>query len=249
MTDTLKASLAASTATMTLFFILLFAYTSLAGPLPLFINSVTTMKQHMFEVSGEGSSVAIPARAVFTAGITTEGTSVKDAQSRANAASARIIDSIKQLGIDSKYIRTISYNIYPNINNSNQINGYRVQQLLEITVIPLEKASEAIDAATTVGANTISALTFSLDDETRQKAETEARQKAVDAAKQKAQSLAEAAGIRLGRIIDISESYTGSPIPYLKAQAEGIRSGDNETVLPVGENEIRISVILSYETQ
>jgi len=52
------------------FFIVLFVYTKLAGPIPFFINSVNTTKTDLFSASGEGKVTAVPDQATIDVGVT-----------------------------------------------------------------------------------------------------------------------------------------------------------------------------------
>ena len=66
-----------SAGAVVLFFILLFAYTKLAGPIPFSLNSITTTKTDTFSVSGEGKVTMMPDIAVVSAGVTAQGATVK----------------------------------------------------------------------------------------------------------------------------------------------------------------------------
>ena len=70
-------------------------------------------------------------------------------------------------------------------------------------------------------------------------------------AKEKAKSLADAAGIRLGRVVDVQESGGGYPIPFMRTmelKAEDAAAAMPVTELNPGENKVSMTVVLSYET-
>ena len=62
------------------FFLALFAYTKLAGPIPFNITSVTTTKTDTFSVTGEGKVSVPPDIAVISAGVQAQGSTVKIAK-------------------------------------------------------------------------------------------------------------------------------------------------------------------------
>lgn len=235
--------------TILFIFLGLFLYSKLVGPIPFSVNSVSTMKQDTFTVTGEGKAAAAPDRAQISVGVTsTVGPNVKDIQSQVNATINTIVKELKALGIEDKDIRTANYNISPNydFNAGQQITGYTVSANLSIDA-PIEKANDVIDTATRNGANLVGGVQFTFSDEVKMKLEQEARKEAVDEAKKKAQGLADAAGIRLGRIINVQESsgFGIRPLPMLQ------RVGgpeDVKTSIEPGESAISISVTLSYET-
>lgn len=238
----------------TILFIFLFFYifSKLFGPLPLSINSVTTTKTDLFTVSGKGEATAVPQTAKFSAGVTKTASTVQDAQNQVNTAANKIINELKRLGIDEKKIRTTNFNVSPNYDYTggrNNIIGYTVSQNLDVEVTPIDKANQAVDIATANGANVVSGVQFTLDDATREKLENEARKKAIESAKKKARSVADAADIRLGRIINVQESDGTQPPMYNETRELKTTNVDTQqTELQPGENTVRITIMLSYET-
>ncbi|MEX2007680.1 MAG: SIMPL domain-containing protein [Candidatus Levyibacteriota bacterium] len=228
-----------------------FLYTKLAGPIPFSVTSVQTTKSNLFSASGTGKVTAAPDIAQVSLGVTQTAGTVAAAQSRLNARANSLIDTLKGLGIEEKDIKTTNYSISPNYDFTagQRITGYAASQNLEIKTKQTELANRVIDAATGAGANVVGGVTFTFDDETRTELEGEARKDAVGEAKRKANSLADAAGIRLGRIIDVQESFAGQPIPLAQLdRAVGTGSEPTDTNITPGENTIEITVTLSFET-
>lgn len=240
------------TSLLTVFFIFvaLFLYTKLAGPIPFSINSVQTNKTNLFTASGTGKATAVPNTAQLSLGVTKNAKTITDAQNQVNTISNKLINDLKGLGILETDIKTTNYSVNPNYDYSNSkqtANGYTVSQNLEVKVKEIDKANQAIDIATTDGANIVGGLSFILDDKTQKELEDKARKEAVAAAKEKAQSLASAAGIRLGRIVDVQENG-GAAIPIYRTMMVGGGESDQKTNVSPGENTVEISITLSYET-
>ena len=184
------------------FFILLFTFTKLFGPIPFSVNSVTTTKSTTFDVTGEGKISVKPDIASVSLGIRTQVQTVKGVQDQINSTINKVSAAIKELGVDTGDIQTTNYSIYPDYDysgSSQRIKGYSASTNLSIKVRDTDKVNSVIDAATSNGANEVLGISFEVDDET--KAENEAREKAVADAKRKAQDAAKIAGFRLGRII------------------------------------------------
>ncbi len=233
-----------------LVFVSLFIYTKVAGPIPFLVNNINTNKETPFEVSGTGKAAAAPDTAVINLGVTTNSSTVLDAQNKTNQVSSKIVDSLKNLGIEEKNIKTTSYTVSPDYSFSGEIQritGYSVSQNFEVKT-PINKANKVIDGATTNGANLIGGITFTLDDNNLEDIKNKAREEAVSKAKASAQGLAKAAGVRLGKIISIRESFGGGPI-VLPLAREGT-GGDlqKETNITPGENNVEVTVTLTYET-
>lgn len=233
----------------TILFIFLgfFIFTKLFGPLPFSINSITTTKSNLFTVEGTGEATAVPDTAMISLGVNKEALTVEAAQKEVNQIINKIYDDLKKLGIEEKHIKTTNYSVNPNYDYTNgkqRTIGYMVSANIEIRVKPVEKANQAIDTATADGATQVGGITFIVDDDTQKKLEDEARIEAIKKAKEKAQSLANAAGIRLGRIVDIQESGGIPPQPYLRTAGALEKSADSSTELNPGENKVSITITL-----
>lgn len=235
----------------TAFFILLFSFTKIFGPIPFSVNSVTTTKSDTFNVSGEGKVSAAPDVAFVTVGIVANGATVKATQDRINAAINKVSEALKSLGVDEKDIKTTNYNIstdYDYTGGPQRIKGYSASTNLSIKVREIDKINEVIDAATASGANQVGGIGFDIHD--KHKLENEAREKAVADAKEKGENAAKIAGFRLGRIVNYSENFGGYPIPIaLRAQGAAEVIDAKATQVEPGSNEIVVNVTLSYEIQ
>lgn len=232
------------------FFVLLFLYTKLIGPIPFSVSSVTTAKSTAFDVTAQGKAAARPDIANVTVGIQAQGQTVKAVQDQINSVINRVSQALKQQGIDAKDIQTTNYNINPSYDYSGgtqRITGYSADTNLHVKVRNLDKVNEVIDSATDSGANSISGLNFSVDDKT--KVEEEARQKAVEEAKKKAQAAAKIAGFKLGRIINYSENFQGGIRPFPLMMETSRAAGSPSTDVEPGSSEITVNVTLSYEIQ
>jgi len=230
--------------TLTLFFLSLFIYTKIAGPLPFSVTSVTTNKTTTFDVIGEGKVTVKPDTATIQAGVSATGATAQVAQSKMNAIISKVSLAVKELGIDSKDIQTTNYNINPTHDLNQKITGYSANTTLTIKVRDIERVNDVIDAATKAGANNVASLGFTTSE--RSVFENEARKKAVEDAKKKAKNSADIAGFRLGKLVNYSESLNGDPrpVPFALDKAES-----TSTNIEPGSDEIQVTVVLSYEIE
>lgn len=236
----------------TTFFILLFTFTKIFGPIPFSVNSVTTQKSTTFDVTGEGKVIATPDIASVTVGIRSRGSTVKSVQEQINSVINKVSDTVKKLEVDKKDIQTTNYNIYPIRGDfeagPSKITSYEASTNLQIKVRDIDKVNSVIDVATANGANEVSGISFEVDD--RAKAENEAREKAVDEAKKKAENAAKIAGFKLGRIVNYSESFGDFPKPIpMGAVSLETRAQGTPTEVEPGSSKITVTVTLSYEVR
>lgn len=237
--------------TVLFIFAFFYLFARLFGPLPFSVNSVTTTKTDLFTVSGEGEVTAVPDTATFTVGVTQTASKVETAKNQITESTNKIIDDLKKLGVKENDIKTINYNVYPNqdyAGGQNTITSYTATQQLQVKVDNVDLANKALDSATQNGANQVSGVNFTIGDEEREKLQDQARRKAIDDAKKKAKSIADAAGIRLGKIINVWENDSPEPVFLEAKEATGRGADVPQTDLQPGENTVRIMVSLSYET-
>lgn len=233
--------------TIIFFFLALFVFIKLAGPLPFSVNSVQTTKTDIFSVTGTGKSNQKPDSASLVVGVTADALTVATAQSELNNAINKVSAAIKNVGIDPIDIQTASYSVNPKYDYTagQKITGYTASTNLTIKIKKVDDANRVIDAATQNGATQVGGLEFVVADQA--KAEDEARGKAVADAKKKAESAARIAGFQLGRVINYNEDFGNSvPRPYLMSAGVDTKAVPPTQVEP-GSNEIQVNVTLSYQ--
>jgi uncharacterized protein YggE len=234
------------------FFILLFVFAKW-GPAINF-SSTTQTKGEPFVVQGTGKENVAPDIAKIDLGIQESGTDLKTVQNSVNTKSQNLVAQIKKLGIADKDIKTISYYVYPQYDYTTptqSITGYQVSTEYEVTVRDFTKINDLLASATSFGANTIGGVNFDLSDDLKNKTLQDARDQAVAEAKTKAEGLSKAAGITLGKIINVSEE-TPSNIRPLMLPASGGGVTDKTVTQPAvqsGTTEIDVTVSLSYEVR
>lgn len=239
--------------TVLFIFLGFFIFTKIFGPLPFSVNSVTTTKTDLFTVDGAGEATVIPDTAILTLGVNKTGNTVEEAKTQVDGIINKISDDMKHLGIDGKNIQTSNYSINPEYDyfgNQQNLKGYTVDAQLTVKVSPIDKANNAVDAATKDGATNVGGVQFTVDDAKEKELENQARKQAIDNAREKAQAISRDAGITLGRIVNIQESNQTQPrpIPMMGVALKTDAAAQPSTELNPGENKISITVTLSYET-
>ena len=160
----------------------------------------------------------------------------------------KVIELVKSKGVEDKDIKTTGYNLYPRYDyvEGRQIAaGYTLDQTVEVKVRDLKKVGEIITGAVGRGANQVSGVEFFVDDP--DKFRVEARAQAFEKARAKAKELAKLSGIKLGRVVNFSESFAGEP-PIIFARASevyGIGGAAPDT--QAGSQEIAVNVTVVFE--
>lgn len=232
--------------------VILYAFTRLFGPIPFSVKSTTTTTSDLFTVNGVGEETAVPDTAQFTVGVSKTAATVDTAKEQVDTATNAIIDDLKSLGVEEKNIKTLNVNTFPNqdFNRGNTVTGYTVSQELQVKVEDVELANRALDSAVANGANQISGVTFTINDEAKEELAKKARKEAIEDAKNKAEDIASDAGIRLGKIVNIYVSDQNQPPMPFDAKLDTAARGNaaEATNLQPGENTVTVNVSLSYET-
>lgn len=228
----------------------------LMGPMPLSISSTVSQKAGLFMSHGEAEIEVVPDVAEVSLGINIQRNTVAQAQEEANQVTAAIFAQMKSLGIDDQDIKTSNYSIFPNYDyssGSNRINGYAVNSTLTVKVKDFDKLNSVIDLATANGANQVGGIQFTLSEDKEKELKKQARQEAIEDAQASAEELARLSGVRLGKVVDVTESQVGGgPVPML-GRAEMMVAKDaaqpaTPTTVEPGSTTYQYSVTLSYET-
>lgn len=205
----------------------------------------------IISVSGQGEITAEPDIATIELGVQTENEDSGIAQRMNQGLMRQVMSSLKTNGIEESDIQTVRYAIYP-INDwnpelqRNEPKGFRVQNIVRVTIRDLESVGMVIDGAVEGGANSVNSIQFSLSDP--EKVYEQALALAVKNAHSKAEVIAEAANVSLGEPQRITEGYT-SVAPrtdvYMEAAGMGVKA-EMPTSISGGELTIRASVSVDY---
>ncbi|MGB8984724.1 MAG: SIMPL domain-containing protein [Anaerolineales bacterium] len=157
-------------------------------------------------VSGTAVVNVLPDRALIQLGVQSNGRTPKEVQARNAAAISKVIKAIKALGVEAKDISTDRYIIQPiyESHGSLYIDGYRIYNIVSITLRDVDKASDAIAAAFQAGANQVVNVEFYTSE--LRKYRDQAREMAMKAASEKAGALAQAAGAQTECVLNINEN-------------------------------------------
>ncbi len=206
-------------------------------------------KARTITMTGRATIGATPDRVEITLGVSSKAETAKDALTLNNVNMNQIISTLKENGVEEKYILTSNFSIHADYQHFKdgrpaQVRGYNVSNTVRVQVQDVKKLGPLLDKVVSAGSNQVHGIRFYVSnaDEIKDKA----RKKAVERARRKAELYTEAAGVELGKVMVISESahHAGNtPVPMarsLKAEA---------TSVPIsgGEQQLGVSVTISWE--
>lgn len=204
----------------------------------------------VIRTSGEAVVRAAPDRAEIDLAVVTRAAEA-EAAARENARRQRAVtEALREALGESAELRTAGYGLRPDYRHPEEgeapeIAGYTATSHVRAATGRLERVGPAVDAAIGAGANRVSSLRFTLEDETERRAE--ALRLAARRARAKARALAGALGLEIARVRELAESGApGVPVRERALQLEAAEAGPATPVLP-GTLELRAEVTLTAE--
>lgn len=200
-------------------------------------------------VTGEGATEIAPDMATLSVGITTTGETAAEALSANSTSLEAVLTRLKEAGVEAKDLQTSNLSVTPNwsgydsSSSGQQITGYTAMNIVTVKLRKLDGLGAVLDAAVQDGANTLNGLTFGLQNP--RPAMDAAREAAVADAKAKAELYAAAAGLKLGKIDEITETqgYGVGPAPMYKDAAPSAAAVPVEA----GQLSMQATVTVIYE--
>ncbi|MCM2471903.1 SIMPL domain-containing protein [Rhizobium sp. CG5] len=233
------------------FALLALAATAAFAPLPALAED-TRPREATIIVSGEGEATLAPDMAVLSLGVVSQAPAAADALSANNAAMAKVLTDLKADGLAERDLQTSNFAVMPQYRpipdgdtgeKLPDIVGYTVQNTLTVRLRDLSKLGALIDRSVKLGVNQGGDIAFTNDEP--EAAIAEARKEAVADALAKARTLTEAAGVRLGRIIEISENYS-RPMPQTLYRAAMSKEMADAAPVASGENSYSVTVNVTF---
>ena len=211
------------------------------------------------QVRASGSVAGEPDIAVISLGVESVEDTASEARANAAAAMAGVMQVLDEAGIEDRDIQTKYFNISPRYQNVRvtecedeeaeencttswelKLIGYAVTNQASLKIRDLDEAGTIIDQVTDAAGDLVrvNGINFSIEDP--EALREEARAKAIKALQQKAETMAELAGVTLGRLVRLEESTDFlSPQPvYARAAFAFAAESAADTSLSAGEIEV-----------
>lgn len=201
------------------------------------------------DVTATGEVSQVPDLVLISAGVVTRGATAAEAIGRNSERMEAVRAALRRAGIAERDIQTANLSLNPDYryeqNQPPQLMGYSAQNQLSVRFRDVRRAGAILDALVAAGANTISGPSFALDKP--EAALDEARVRAIAAGRARADLYARSLGMRVVRLVSVSEgggSY-GPPVPM--AVATTADSAAARTEIVPGEQKLQVTLAMSFE--
>ena len=202
-------------------------------------------------VTAEGKVARAPDVAEVSGGVVTAAPTAAAAMAENAQRMNAVVAAVKRAGIADRDIQTQGLSLSPQYRYDNNkppvLTGYQATNTVSLRIRRLGDTGRLLDTLVQVGANQINGPNFSIDEP--QKLLDSARTDAVVAARARADLYARAAGVRIKRILSISESSEQSgPRPVLM-RAMAMKAEAVPTPLEPGEVALSVNVTMVFELE
>ncbi|RYY26317.1 MAG: SIMPL domain-containing protein [Sphingomonadales bacterium] len=201
----------------------------------------------VLEVSAEGVSTRVPDVAVIQAGVITQAETASVAMAQNSSRMAAVLAALRASGVAERDLQTASISLNPQYRYENNqppiLTGYQASNQVSIRFRDISKSGAILDTLVKLGANNISGPNLTVDKP--EAALDEARTNAIAKARARATLYANAAGLKVDRILTISESGAmPAPMPVVAFRAAKMESADTQVV--AGEQQLTVTVSVRF---
>jgi uncharacterized protein YggE len=197
-------------------------------------------------LTGDGVANAKPDLAIVQVGVEVTAKTAKDAIAQNSKLLGAALNAAKEAGIEARDLQTAGISLSPDTVRPDRsqpvrIVGYQAANAVTIRVREISKLGGLLDQLVVAGANDIRGIHFSVADRTP--LIEQARKDAIKDVLRKAEIYAEAANVRIVRILSMSETSFDAPVPLARAQA----AQRPDVPVEAGELTFRVRVNASFE--
>ncbi len=203
------------------------------------------------DLSVTGESMRVPDIAIISAGVVTRARTAAAAMQENAQRMERVIAALRAVGIAERDIQTSNVSLNPEYHHQDgqppRLTGYTASNQVNIRFRDIRNSGRVLDVLVAQGANQINGPSLTIDKP--EAALDEARAKAVAAGRARAELYARALGMRVVRLLSVSEGGNfGGPQPMVMMRAES-RAVAADTKIDPGEQQLQVTVAMSFELQ
>ena len=215
------------------------------------VPAVVASDATLLNVSAQAEARRVPDVATLSAGVVTQAADGNTAM-RDNAVQMdKVMAAIKAAGIAERDIQTSGINLSPQYryaeNEPPKITGYQANNTVSLKVRDISKLGKVLDSLAAQGANQINGPSFEIDQP--EPVYDEARLAALKKSQVRAETYAKALGLRVRRIVSISEGSQGGfrPMPMMAMAAGRANKMEMDTAVSPGETAISVNLDVVFE--
>jgi len=215
------------------------------------VATVPVLAGTRLDISATGEVTRVPDLAIISAGVQTLQPTATGAIEENATRMERVRAALKRAGIADKDIQTSSINLNPEYvyenNRPPRLTGYRATNTVNVKFRDLKRTGAILDALVAEGANQINGPNLTIDKP--EAALDEARTKAIANGRARAELYARALGMRVVRLLSVSEGGGNHVPPPMPMVMMAERSGDASTKIDPGTQQLQVSLSMSFELQ
>jgi uncharacterized protein YggE len=184
----------------------------------------------LVQVSASGRADSRPDEARFTVGVDTIAATSRAASAQNSATIGKVAAALQRLGVKEDDLQTRSITL-SRIDYGPNRGRFQANNLIEIKVRDIKRAGEALAAITDAGANVLSGPNLRVSDP--ENAGRSAFAAAYRSARARAEAYAQAAGLKVGRVLAIRDGGEGGGGPYPYPEEAMAMDAQARNVAPV----------------
>ncbi|HVI05957.1 MAG TPA: SIMPL domain-containing protein [Sphingomicrobium sp.] len=207
-----------------------------------------TIEGTRLDVSATGEVTRVPDVAIISAGVVSRSQTASGAIQDAATRMRRVLLALKGAGVSERDVQTNHVSLNPEYRYENnqppQLVGYTASNNVTIRFRDIGSSGRIIDALVAQGANQINGPSLVVDKP--EAALDEARAKAIATARARAELYARTMGLRVIRVVSVSEDggYSAPPPVPMMAQARAMKA---DTSVEPGEQKLQVNVAMTFE--
>lgn len=201
-------------------------------------------------LTGTGTAEAKPELAMVQIGVAVTAKVAKDALAENSKLLTAALNAAKEAGIEPRDLQTSGLALRPDIIRAEkwphrEVIGYQVNNLVTMRVRDISKLGALLDRLVVLGINDIRNISFSVANPAP--LIEQARAEAIKDVMDKAQKVADAANLRIVRVLELNESGVESPSPRPMVMARAATAPRVEVPIEGGELTYRARVNAVFE--
>lgn len=201
------------------------------------------------DISARGEVSRTPDIALISAGVVTQARDAKSALAANATRMSRVVAALRATGIAERDITTAQISLSPQYRYAQNlppvITGYQATNTVRIRFREIARSGAVLDTLVAEGANQIDGPNLMLDKP--EGALDEARTAAIATARARAELYSSATGLRVKRIVSISESADSFAPPPVMVTAMRAQAADAKTEIVPGEQQVGVTVAVTFE--
>jgi len=212
---------------------------------------VAVLQGTRLDIVATGETKRVPDVAVISAGVVTQATDAAGAMRENAQRMSGVVAALRKAGVAERDIATATISLNPQYRYGENvppvITGYQATNTVSIRFRDVAKSGTILDALVAQGANQINGPSLQIDKP--EAAEDEARTDAIRKARARAELYAAAAGLKVKRILSISESGGYAPPPPVAYMRASMAGKEADSMVVAGEQSVGVTVSVSFELE